>query len=238
MIVLAYVETKKKVLKYIKTKGIKIGDKLPSENKLSAELGISRLTLREALNALKQEGIVNSVQGKGTFITCSPEQISDTLNNNLGISEMIEASGYTPGVMMFEKKLVKADAEVAARLNVVQGTDLILCKRTRTADNKPVVISEDYLAPKLSQEFLSITDENVSLYNFLEDTVKEKIGVSIAEIDPICATEELAESLDLKVGSPLLSMKVTVSNSFGVPLIYAREYLKPESFKFLIYRWR
>jgi GntR family transcriptional regulator len=88
---------------------MKSGDRLPSETELSEQLGVSRLTLREAINTLKHEGLVYSVQGKGTFVACNIEQISDTLNNNLGITEMIEASGYRPGVGNFEKKLVKAD---------------------------------------------------------------------------------------------------------------------------------
>ena len=90
---LAYIATRQKLLKYIKTNNMKVGDRLPSENELSSMLGVSRLTLREAINTLKHVGVVYSVQGKGTFVSCNLDQISDTLNTNLGVTEMIEASG-------------------------------------------------------------------------------------------------------------------------------------------------
>jgi GntR family transcriptional regulator len=235
---LAYIATKHKLQKYIKTNNMKAGDRLPSENELSELLGVSRLTLREAINTLKHEGLVYSVQGKGTFVACNIDLISDTLNNNLGITEMIEVSGYRPGVSNFEKKLVKADKCVADYLNVVEGTDLLMCKRIRTADDKPVVLSQDFLSPKLSADFLAITDENVSLYSFLEETCGIKMGLSMAQIVPVIADEEMAEKLEMKIGQPLLKLKIVVNDAYGAPLIYAREYLKPDNFKFLIYRWR
>ena len=139
---LAYISTKEKIISYIKKNKLKVGDRLPSENELANLLGISRLTLREAINALKNEGIINSVQGRGTFLSGSIDNIANTLNNNLGISEMIIASGYEPGVMHFEKELVKAEGDVTVKLNIGEGTDVLVLKRIRTADGKPVVYSK------------------------------------------------------------------------------------------------
>ena len=141
---LAYITTKEQIISYIKKNNLKVGDRLPTENELSKILGISRLTLREAINALKNDGIINSIQGRGTFLSCNIENIANTLNNNLGISEMIIASGYKPGVNHFEKKLVKADRNIVNKIRVTEGTDLLVLKRIRTADDKPVVYSMDY----------------------------------------------------------------------------------------------
>ena len=98
---LAYITTKEKVVSYIKKNKLDIGDKLPPESELCKILGISRLTLREAINALKNEGMINSIQGKGTFVSGNIDNIANTLNNNLGISEMILSSGHTPGCKSF-----------------------------------------------------------------------------------------------------------------------------------------
>ena len=134
--------------------------------------------------------------------------------------------------------MVKADKCLAEHLHVVENTDLLMCKRIRTADDKPVVLSQDFLSPRLSADFLAVTDENVSLYDFLEETCGIKIGLSTAEIEPVIADEEMAEKLEIEVGNPLLKMKVVVGDAYGAPLIYCREYFRPDCFKFLISRRR
>jgi len=164
---LAHVEKKEKIIDFIRKNKLEVGDRFPAESEFSKILGISRLTLREAINALKNEGLINSIQGKGTFLSNNIDNIANTLNNNLGISEMIISSGYKPGVSHFEKKLVKADKDIAKKIRVDEGADLLMLKRIRTADDKPVVYSMDYLAPKVSAQFLGITDENMSIYGVL-----------------------------------------------------------------------
>jgi len=235
---LAYVKAKQQIIKYIKKNQLEKGDKLPSESELSEMLGISRLTLREGLNALRHEGIIVSLQGKGTYVTCNIEQIANTLNNNLGITEMLETFGYKPGVGFFEKKLVKADKQLSETLQVDENSDLIMCRRVRTADGKAVILSEDYLAPSLSKEFLSITDENVSIYEFLEGVAKVVIGLAITELKPVLADKYLAEKLEIDEGYPLLAMETIVHSGTGEAIVFAKEFFIPESFKFIVHRSR
>jgi len=235
---LAYVTTKERILNYIKKNKVNIGDRLPPESELCKILGISRLTLREAINALKNEGMINSIQGKGTFVSGNIDNIANTLNNNLGISEMIRSSGHEPGVNHFEKKLVKADKNIAEKISVEEGADVLVLKRIRTADDKAVVYSMDYFVPKLSAQFLGVMDENVSIYSFMEDVCGLKIGSGIAEILPVAAEEWLAEMLEIKEGEPVLMIKQVVTDIYGDPLLYAEEYLRSDCFNLLINRRR
>lgn len=235
---LAYVSAKKKMLQYIKNNGLKMGDRLPTELELSEHLDISRLTLREAMNALKSEGIIHSVQGKGTFVTCNYDHIADSLNMNYSVTEMIEVAGYKPGVSSFEKKLIKADACLAKQLNVQEGTDVLMCSRIRLADDEPVVYSRDYLAPRLATEFLGVTDETISLYSFIEETCGIQLGVCMTELIPVVADEALSDMLHVPVGSPLLKFRANVNDTLGVPLLYASEYFRADKFKFIVSRGR
>ena len=173
----AYRSSSKRVLKYIEENRLKRGDRLPAETELAEALEISRLTLREAMNALKQEGIIYSIQGKGTFVACDYNYIANSLNLNESMTEMIEASGYTCNTSLFLKKIVKADKDVATGLDIQEGTDVLLCERIRLADDVPVVYSLDFLVPKLVSHFLEISNEKVSLYNFIE----EKCGIEIGQ---------------------------------------------------------
>jgi GntR family transcriptional regulator len=234
----AYLKAKRKIVKYIKKNAFKAGDKLPTEPELCELLELSRLTLREAIRVLKSEGIIYSVQGRGTFLTCSLDQIADTLNNNVSITEMIESSGYTPGVARFEKKIVKADKCIAERLLLSEGVDVLVCRRVRTADGKPVVYSMDYFAPRLSADFLAITQEEISLYEYVEKSKGIEIGVARAEVVAIAADEKIAGYLEIDIGTPIIVIKQVLNDVQGNPLMYAREYMKPNSFKLIINRRR
>ena len=123
---LAYVNAKAKILEYIKQNGLQAGDRLPTEVDLSERLQIGRLSLREGLNALKTEGIIVSMQGRGTFVACNSDHIDDTLNINYSVTEMIRYSGREPGVSYFKKEIVKADETAAKALKTEPEMDIML----------------------------------------------------------------------------------------------------------------
>lgn len=233
---LAYVNAKSKILKYINDCGLEAGDRLPTEVELSKQLGIGRLSLREGLNALKSEGIIVAMQGRGTYVACSSTQISDTLNLNYSVTEMIRCSGHEPGSIYFKKEIVPADNVVAAALKIEPNMDVSLCTRIRTADSVPVVVTKDYLSPVLATAFLALGAQDISLYDYIEKNSDFTIGSSITEIIPECAEEELAGALNVPVGTPLLKLCATVSDVFGTPLIYAREFFRADLFRFVVMR--
>jgi len=235
---LAYVTGYKRLVQYIKDNNLKAGDRLPTETELSEMLQIGRLSLREAMNALKSEGILHAVQGRGTFVVCDYNHIADTLNVNYSVTEMIEISGHRPGVSYFEKSLIKADALIAKHLHVPEGSDVLMCARIRLADSTPVVFSEDYLAPVLATEFLGVADENVSLYAFIEKQCGINIGFCVTEIEPVLADKRCAGLLQVKEGAPLLKLNANVNDAYGAPLIYAIEHFRPDKFKFIVTRGR
>jgi len=234
----SHIKIRKKIIDYIKKNSLKVGDKLPSETVLSRELSVSRLTLRESINVLKGEGFVYTVHGKGTFISSDLKHISDTLNNNMGITEMIESAGSKPGTKDFERELVTASKEIANNLKIDEGIDVLVCKRIRTADSKPVVYSIDYFAPRLVSGFLNIKDKNISIYDFIEKDSGLKIVNSIVEIIPYKCTSELARMLEYKEDEPVLKLIQSITDEKGNPLIYAIEYLRPDCFKILVSRKR
>ena len=233
---LAYVNAKAKILKYIKQNGLQAGDRLPTEVDLSERLQIGRLSLREGLNALKTEGIIVSMQGRGTFVACNSDHIDDTLNINYSVTEMIRYSGREPGVSYFKKEIVKADETAAKALKTEPEMDIMLCTRVRTADGVPVVLTKDYLAPRLATAFLELTEQEISLYDYIETNFEVKIGGSVTEITPVCANEQHAEILKVPVGTPLLLLRATVNDICGAPLIYAVEYFRADKFKFIVTR--
>ncbi|MCI8550617.1 MAG: GntR family transcriptional regulator [Lachnospiraceae bacterium] len=234
----AYKDSSKRLLQYITENKMKRGDRFPAETELAEILGISRLTLREAMNALKQEGVISAIQGKGTFVTFDYHYMANFLNLNKSVTEMIEDNGYTCSTSLFQKKLVKAGEDVAEGLDISEDSDVLVCERIRLADDIPVVYSLDYLAPQLASHFLQITDAEVSLYNFVEEKCGIEIGQCMTEIVPVAADEELAGKLEVPLYTPLLKFKVRVQDMYCTPIIYAEECLRTDKFKFIANRRR
>lgn len=235
---LAYVNAKSKILEYIKNNSLNIGDRLPPETELAELLNVGRLSLREGLNALKSEGIILSVQGRGTFIACNIEHISDSLNMNYSVTDMIRTSGYAPGVSFFSKELAMAPVQATRFLRVDNDSDVPLCIRVRTADGVPVVVTRDYLSPELATIFLGLNEGEMSLYEFIEKNSERIIGTSVTEITVVCADEKMAACLDIPTGTPLIVLNAGVNDIYGNPLIFAEEFFRPDKFRFLVTRGR
>lgn len=233
-----YLTIKRSIIDYIKSNDLKIGDKLPTENGLAEKLGVSRLTLREVLKVLREEGLIYTVHGIGTFISSNLEQINDTIDINLSITEMISSAGYKPGVKFCERKLVKSNKEIANALKIPEGSDVFVCQRVRTANGKPVVYSFDYFAPNLVAPFLGKNDENISLYEFIEVDMGIKIGNSFAEIIPINCPLDLAKKLEYEEGKPILKIKQITCDQKGSTLFFTEEYFRPDCFKISLNRRR
>lgn len=233
---LASEAAKQKLMSFIKENNYKIGDKLPPASWLAENLKVSRLTLREAIGELRNMGLIRPIQGKGTFVMADISLIKDSLNSNIGITDMIRSGGYMPGTKYFKKELGTADRELALQLDINEGDTVVVCTRVRTADGTPAVYSEDYLAPHIVPGFLAITDENTSIFKFIEENENIRRGVTYTEIRPVKADKQLAGLLEIKTGDLLMEFLVTVRDEEGRPLVWAHEYLKPEFFRFIIHR--
>lgn len=231
-------EVKQEIIKYITQKRLNKGDRLPPENELATNLKLSRITLRDALRQLKDDGLIYSRQGSGTFIAADVKEIFGTLSKNLSMTEMITISGFKPGVSLYEVEFIEADDELAFKLNVKSGTGVLLCKRVRTADDEAVVFSKDYLSPRTAEIFLTHHEKEFSLFKILEEENNIKIGNSFAEIYPMKCNRELADKLHYNEGEPILVLKQTVVDKEGKPLFYGEEYFRPDKFKFTINRRR
>jgi GntR family transcriptional regulator len=224
-------------LNYIDNNKYRIGDRLPSENELAKILRVSRVTLREAIRQLREDGFLYSRRGSGTFVSGSVSQMAGTLDVNNGLSRMIVEAGFRPGVADYSTELIEAPKWLADKLKVSKGCGIVLLKRVRTANDKPVVYSLDYLSPRVATIFLSITEKIMSLFDTIE-AGGITMGNSFGEISPECCTEELAQKLSYRKGGPILTLKQVLVDQKGSPLFYGEDYFRPDCFVFSINRKR
>jgi GntR family transcriptional regulator len=202
-------ETKDRVLDLME--GLGVGQAIPSERQLSAELGVSRLTLRAALDELAREGYVIRRRGSGTFV--SEPKIAQELTMT-SFTEDMRRRGMDPGSRTLGLEVVPAGARLGRFLHVSPSEPIVVAKRLRLADRETMAIEtlhvREALVPGLTQRDL----DGQSFYEILRDRFGIVIAGGAQTIEPTVTNEEESEALGVPLHSPaFLFERVTHSES-------------------------
>ncbi|MFC0470474.1 GntR family transcriptional regulator [Halalkalibacter kiskunsagensis] len=224
-----------KIKKDIESGILEPGEKLPSENKLAKDLGVSRTTLREALRILEEEGIVIRKHGIGTFINRKPI-FSSGIEELISITDMIKVEGKTPGTRLLFSGYTDPIEEDKSELRLDDQESVFLVKRIRTADSEPMVYCIDkipeHLIPKDS------VFENESLFDFMDEKAAVTISYATAFIETIGYHEEISKILQCEKESPLLVLKQTHYDLHEKPVLYSINFFRADKFRFSVFRKR
>ena len=202
-------ETRDRVLDLVES--LEVGQPIPAERQLATDLGVSRLTLRAALDDLVRDGYLDRRHGSGTYVT--EPKIAQPLTLT-SFSEDMRRRGMVPGSRTLELITTTAGARLAHRLGVSPETRLIRVKRLRLADSIPMAMEilhvPEVLVPGLTRADL----EGHSFYELL----RERYGITIASgtqsIEPTVTSEEESDVLGVPLHTPaFLFERTTVAES-------------------------
>lgn len=204
-------------------------DLIPSENELSKVLGVSPMTVRQAMGQLVKDGIAYRERGRGTFV--APPRLDHPLTRMVGFSEDMQARGLQPSHRILEFREAPASADVAEFLQVSPGAPLLFIKRTRLLDGHPVGIHETYLRDvPINQTEL---EESGSLYQLLQSHgINFEGGQDV--IEAISATEEMSQLLDVAFKEPLLQVTRVAYSIDGTPVELVRAYYRSDFYRYRI----
>jgi GntR family transcriptional regulator len=144
------------------------GERLPTEEELCAEFGVSRGTVQQALRQLIRDGLVRRQQGRGAFVAGRAATPS-TFFQLVGFSEQMRRLGRTPETRVLSTALQPAAARVAEQLALPDGTPVLYIARLRLADGEPVVYETRYMAETLCPGLLDHDLERESLHQLLTE---------------------------------------------------------------------
>ena len=215
-----YYQLKEIMRERIRTGEWKPGDLIPSERELGETYGISRMTARQAITDLVNEGLFYREQGKGTFV--SRHKVTQQLMRLTGFTEDIRARGQQPGTKVLSAEMRAADETTAERLRVKPGQMIYCLQRLRLADGEPLAIELSQLSFVGCEKLLEEDLEQHSLYRLLETKYGLSLMEAEQELEAGLAGNEDAQLLKIPVGSPVLFMRRTTYTDRNQPLEYAK----------------
>ena len=195
-------------------------DKLPPEEELSAALGVSRMTLRQALGSLEAAGVVERRRGRagGTFIR--EQQIDVDLTGLPGFTEQMSRHNLRAGARVVSVRSMRAERTVAAALELTSGKDVFEIIRVRSANREPLALEETYLPCHL---FAGLDRHRLtgSIYAIMRKDYDLAPHDAQEWLEPALASDEHAELLDIKPGAPLMLVTRTSYTVAGVAVEHA-----------------
>jgi GntR family transcriptional regulator len=197
----------------------KPGNLIPSERELSELYGISRMTTRQAITELVNEGLFYREQGKGTFV--SQHKITQQLIHLTGFTEDIKARGQRPGTRVLSATMRPADEKTADRLRIKHGQMVYCLQRLRLADGEPLAIELSQLHFPGCERLLEEDFAQQSLYRTLETKYNIVLVEAEQELEASLAREDEAHILNLAVASPVLLTRRTTYTDRDMPIEYA-----------------
>jgi len=206
------------------------GDRLPSERSLSEQLGIQRIIVRRAIDEFVESGSLERRGTSGTYLLAPvvKRPLLGNLNSR-SLSEIVRASGGSPGSKLLFFETAKADRHVAERLEIAVGTPTFEIKRLRTIDTLPFCI-ETTVVPSSRAPDLAAGDlvGDGSLYRLLEERYGITVASSRAEIDVANPPPADAKFLGLRRGEAVLAINVVARDGDGVPIEFVTSLNHPQ----------
>jgi GntR family transcriptional regulator len=212
------------------------GERLPTESELIKQYGVSRITVRQALGTLAEEGLIERQQGRGTFVSQrrTRKRKFDNLPHLTGsLDELIEMGMDAP-VKVLEFNLVAADKNEADIFQVKVGTPIYRLKRLRLFEGKPYSLIVNYVPEEIG---LQLTQEELSSGAILQ-MIETKFGVHLNEakqqIKAELADPYTAGQLGVRVGAALLSIERTVFADDGKPVEFGHTLYRSDIYGFSV----
>lgn len=194
------------------------GDRLPSEDELLARFGVSRITVRRAIQNLVQRGVVEIQRGRGTFVLAP--RISQELTKLTGFVEDMMAHGRRASAKVLSRSEVAANATVAQHLGISKGTRVVRIERVRMADSVPMSLDETYLPLAIGRQIVRNDLRVKPIFTLLE----EKYGIPLMEaeykLEASAASAHVAEALAIVEGAPIFRIERTTFTTGGEPIDY------------------
>jgi GntR family transcriptional regulator len=196
---------------------LRVGDKLPAESRLADALGVSRMTLRQALASLEAKRVLERRRGRsgGTFI--AQAKIDCDLTGLAGFTEQMRRANVRPGARLISARTVRAPRSVAQALELDGTAEVHEVVRVRSANREPLALERSYFPAAVFPDLLEHSLLG-SLYELMRREYDRAPHASSESLEPVVATDREALLLAVATGSPLMQIDRTAYTATGLPV--------------------
>jgi GntR family transcriptional regulator len=207
------------------------GSQLPPEESLVERFGVSRTTVRKAVENLVARGLVEIRRGRGTFV--SEPKIRQDLTELTGFVEDMIAMGRTPTARLLDKRSVAASEGVAEHLGVAVGAQVYRIERVRLADGVAMSFDETYLPLEIGEKIASNDLEAEPIFSLLENKYALPLVEAQYQLEATIAHDRVAQALEVTPGSPIFLIERTSYCDGPRPIDYEKLHYRGDLIKFV-----
>jgi GntR family transcriptional regulator len=203
--------------------------RIPSERELSMHFRVSRMTVRQALDALTHEGLLYSMAGKGTFIA-DRHMIEQPLDRLTSFTHDMERRGMRPASRVLERDIIPATLELSRILALAPGDEVVRIKRVRLADGEPLAIEVVHLASSRVPGLLDCDLESGSLYALLRGRYGLTMDRASQSIEAAEPTPDEQRLLGMERSRPVLRIARLTCDAAGRVVEYVRSVYRGDRY--------
>lgn len=218
------------------------GDQLPPEHDLAHELGISRATLRMAIDALGRRGLVVGKRGIGNFVG-EASRIAHSLTEAADLGELIAASGAVPGIEFDHAAIGVAPLDVATSLHLGRGDEVYTSRKRFTADGRTIIFAVMTLPVRVLGAGLArraVEDPAITepLFGFLDHVVGAGVEYQVTSLRAVLGSEIAYVGADLDASIAVLELDEVGYGRDNDAVWHSRNWYPPSDVRFELVRRR
>lgn len=224
-----YIKIHNQIKRDIENKKYVVGQRIPAERQLAQKFNVSRMTLRQAIKTLEDEGILERRLGSGTYV--ASQKVQEKMSGVMSFTDITRSNGQVPSSKLISYRITKPSLSEKEKLKIQDSDNVLRMERVRFADGIPICYEVATIPYSLVEDF-SKEEVSTSLY----DTLKKKGGYTIGNvtenIGAAVASENDARLLSVRKGEALVTRRQVTEFSDGRPFEYVRASYVAERFEF------
>ncbi len=224
-----YIQIEEQLKQQIQQGDFPIGTAIPSERELTERFDVSRMTVRQSITNLVNDGLLYREKGRGTFVA-SPK-VEQPLNGLTSFTEDMQSRGLVPSSKLIGFEILEPDSDIAEELQLADGDPVYFVERIRFADDKPMAIERTYLPvgrfPNLDRDSFQ-----GSLYAMIENEQQLKISRATQRMEAGLVKKEDADLLQIKPPAAILMIERISYLADGQPFEVVRSTYRADRYKF------
>lgn len=208
------------------------GDRFPTEQSLTDQFGVSRETVREALAGLEQDGILRRHRGKGTFVVRLPDDAPD--KRLTGPVEGFTELKFDTETKILETGVANLPLGLVPRLGAAAHDPFFLIRRLRVLDGRPLALHDAFVPLDVGARLTRLDLRHTTIMGELENSLQIPIHEVWQQIDAVAADTEMATTLEVAIGAPLLCVRRLFRDDEGRPAVLFVTHFRADRYYYTV----